>query len=97
MKMPWDKSRTGEIPDIPEFLRRGPDNLNPYMRARMRLAQYRNANREIAELWACKCLQPGLGGDCDGSCTHPNPVGSPPASSPTWLPPWGSTSLSRDA
>lgn len=21
----------------------------------------------------CKCRQPGLGGDCDGSCTHPPP------------------------
>lgn len=21
--------------------------------------------------WTCNCRQPGLGGDCDGSCTHP--------------------------
>lgn len=21
----------------------------------------------------CTCRQPGLGGDCDGSCTHPEP------------------------
>lgn len=25
----------------------------------------------LTDDWRCGCRQPGLGGDCDGSCTHP--------------------------
>jgi len=54
----------------------------------------RRTPRYAIDRGPCNCRHPGvLGGDCDGSCTVPvNPANSPPASSPTWVPPWAAKS-----
>lgn len=41
------------------------------------LTDYLDAQQRGLIPWTCKCRQPGLGGDCDGSCQFPPPQEKP--------------------